>query len=210
MELADTLDSKSSERELVRVRVPPPVQVIMINIIDLEATCWDKRPPNGVQSEIIEIGVATIDVRAQKIIAPKERFFVYNPQMRISAFCENLTGIHLGQLRAEGRSLEDTFEVLKNKFAIHKRPWMSWGDYDRKQLTRECTRKGITYPFADSHTNLKLIFSLQAGIFPTQLSVKNALKHLNMKFIGTPHSGADDAYNIARIFLTLFNKENKC
>lgn len=32
-------------------------------VIDLEATCWENEPPKGQKSEIIEIGVALVDVK---------------------------------------------------------------------------------------------------------------------------------------------------
>ncbi|WP_241613214.1 hypothetical protein [Rhizobium sp. SSA_523] len=38
-----------------------------ILIIDLEATCWDSRPPRGQESEIIEIGVCIMDAKTGTI-----------------------------------------------------------------------------------------------------------------------------------------------
>ena len=35
-------------------------------IIDLEATCWEDRPPRGQESEIIEIGVCIMDAKTRK------------------------------------------------------------------------------------------------------------------------------------------------
>src|SRR5438128_1858906 len=33
-------------------------------VIDVESTCWDTRPPRGQISEIIEIGLCTVDLRS--------------------------------------------------------------------------------------------------------------------------------------------------
>jgi inhibitor of KinA sporulation pathway (predicted exonuclease) len=38
-----------------------------ILIVDLEATCWDSRPPRGQESEIIEIGVCIMNAKTGKI-----------------------------------------------------------------------------------------------------------------------------------------------
>ena len=33
-----------------------------LNVVDVEATCWESVPPPGQISEIIEIGLATVDL----------------------------------------------------------------------------------------------------------------------------------------------------
>lgn len=43
-----------------------------ILIIDLEATCWEDRPPRGQESEIIEIGVCIMDAKTGKISKMRE------------------------------------------------------------------------------------------------------------------------------------------
>lgn len=44
-----------------------------ILIIDLEATCWEKYPPRGQESEIIEIGVCIMN--AKPVRSPKMKEF---------------------------------------------------------------------------------------------------------------------------------------
>ncbi|MFJ6012333.1 exonuclease domain-containing protein [Streptomyces sp. NPDC092952] len=36
----------------------------LLNVIDIEATCWDGQPPPGAVSEIIEIGLTVVDLSA--------------------------------------------------------------------------------------------------------------------------------------------------
>ncbi|MFE0418995.1 DNA polymerase III, partial [Streptomyces tendae] len=38
----------------------------LLNVIDLEATCWDGQPPPGEVSEIVEIGLAVVDLDARE------------------------------------------------------------------------------------------------------------------------------------------------
>ena len=35
-----------------------------ILVVDVEATCWDGKPPSGQESEIVEIGLCTLEVAA--------------------------------------------------------------------------------------------------------------------------------------------------
>jgi hypothetical protein len=34
----------------------------LLNVVDVEATCWQDGPPDGQVSEIIEIGLTTVDL----------------------------------------------------------------------------------------------------------------------------------------------------
>lgn len=36
----------------------------LLNVVDVEATCWDGTPPVGAVSEIIEIGLTVVDLDA--------------------------------------------------------------------------------------------------------------------------------------------------
>ncbi|MFE2626194.1 DNA polymerase III, partial [Streptomyces caelestis] len=34
----------------------------LLNVVDVEATCWEGQPPPGQVSEIIEIGLTVVDL----------------------------------------------------------------------------------------------------------------------------------------------------
>src|SRR4051812_272830 len=38
----------------------------LLNVIDVEATCWDGQPPPGQVNEIIEIGLCVVDLDAHE------------------------------------------------------------------------------------------------------------------------------------------------
>ena len=61
-----------------------------ILVIDLESTCWDGPPPEGQVSEIIEIGVVTLDVAALQRV-DKQSILIKPTKSEISAFCTQLT-----------------------------------------------------------------------------------------------------------------------
>ncbi|HMO63395.1 MAG TPA: exonuclease domain-containing protein [Ferruginibacter sp.] len=61
-----------------------------IVIVDIEATCWEKETPAGMESDIIEIGVCLLDVQTGEISANKG--IIVKPERSIlSDFCTNLT-----------------------------------------------------------------------------------------------------------------------
>jgi inhibitor of KinA sporulation pathway (predicted exonuclease) len=82
------------------------------------------------------------------------------------------------------------------------RPWASWGDFDRKQLTRECAEKGIAFPSCNRHLNAKALY-VMAYNSPKKCGMEAALRRLGMPLDGTHHRGADDAWNIAGVLCRL-------
>ena len=63
-----------------------------IIVIDLEATCWEGKPPPGEISEIIEIGICVLDQATGAI--DKNRGILIKPvHSAISPFCTQLTTI---------------------------------------------------------------------------------------------------------------------
>ena len=64
----------------------------IINIIDLEATCWKGPVPEGQVNEIIEIGICQLDVNTGEI--SKNKGILIQPQRsEVSPFCTELTTI---------------------------------------------------------------------------------------------------------------------
>lgn len=167
-------------------------------IIDLEATCWaPNQKPSGQESEIIEIGVCKLNTKSLKIY-DKMSLIVKPERSTISPYCQGLTGMTQAAVE-KGVTLYRACEFLKEEYQSHRRPWASWGAYDRRMLEDECALKGIQYPLTNRHINLKPLFSIVFNL-PHDYGVSKALELLKMDFEGRPHRGADDAYNTAKIF----------
>lgn len=79
-----------------------------IVIIDLEATCWNDRPPRGQQSEIIEIGVCLMDAKTGAVLQ-NEGILVKPRFSTVSPFCTELTSI-------TQHMLEDAFDILREEY----------------------------------------------------------------------------------------------
>ncbi|MEE1773468.1 exonuclease domain-containing protein [Streptomyces sp. JV185] len=184
---------------------------LLLNVIDIEATCWDGQPPPGAVSEIIEIGLTVVDVSAADGISPartgsrargrlaRHRILVRPARSAVSAFCTELTGLTQAEVDT-GVSFAEACRLLASEHESGTRPWASWGDYDRNQFTRQCRATGTRYPFGHRHTNAKLPFTAAYGL-RKRPGMAQALEVAGLPLEGRHHSGADDAWNIAALIL---------
>jgi len=144
------------------------------------------------------VGICVVDL-ATKSILKKKGFFVRPEHSKVTKFCTELTGITSQDVRRADK-YPTVIDRLKEEYKVDKIPWVSWGDYDREQFEKMSELHEVKYPFFKTHTNLKYIFAILKGM-SEEVGLKPALRYLNMDFEGRPHNGADDAYNIAKIFV---------
>ena len=173
-----------------------------ILVIDLESTCWEGPPPAGQVSEIIEIGVATVDVATLRPLE-KRSILVRPVKSEVSEFCTRLTTLTTEHLKDAG-TLADATRILKKEFKSQDRLWVSWGDYDRRQFERVCKEFGVGYPFGLSHLNVKTLYAVAHGI-DQKIGVDMMFARLGLTMEGTHHRGVDDAWNIARLLCRLLS-----
>ncbi|GGY83751.1 3'-5' exonuclease [Streptomyces omiyaensis] len=172
----------------------------LINVVDIEATCWEKAPPPGAVSEIIEIGLTVVDLTARERVG-RHRILVRPARSRVSAFCTDLTGLTQAEVDT-GVDFATACRLLARDHAAGTRPWASWGDYDRKQFTRQCEATRTAYPFGHRHTNAKAVFTEAHGL-RRRPGMAQALAHAGLPLEGRHHRGEDDAWNIAALILDL-------
>ncbi|GAB5425982.1 MAG: exonuclease domain-containing protein [Crocinitomicaceae bacterium] len=175
-------------------------------ILDLEATCWEDRSIKR-RSEIIEIGAVKIN-EEKEIVDEFCAFIQPSLHPELSEFCTELTTIT--QEDVDGA---ETFErVIRNFWE-----WInldedyllgSWGMYDRNQFRKDCELHELSTEWLRRHISLKHQYT----------KIKNMKRHAGMKgalwmegieLQGTHHRGIDDARNISKIFLKLFNEWSK-
>jgi len=174
----------------------------MYLIIDIEATCWRSNEGHRGENEIIEIGAVVID-GIREVLGEIQRFVkpVRNPIL--SEFCKRLTSIRQRDVDAApvfADVLHDFQEQVEHIAGqgLADLVFCSWGDYDRKQLMKDCQYHNIHYPFG-VHRNVKKEFAGRRLMKP--VGVARALNILGMTLEGTHHRGIDDARNIAKIFI---------
>jgi inhibitor of KinA sporulation pathway (predicted exonuclease) len=174
--------------------------VELLNVVDVEATCWPGDPPPGERGEIIEIGLTVVDLAAGERVA-KHGILVRPAHSRVSPFCTELTGLTQAEVD-DGAGFAQACRWLADEHDAAGRPWASWGDYDRKQFTRQCHDTGVAYPFGARHTNAKAAFAAAYGL-RTRPGMAKALSLAELRLAGRHHRGEDDAWNIAALVLHL-------
>ncbi|MDX2672090.1 3'-5' exonuclease [Streptomyces fimicarius] len=172
----------------------------LLNVVDVEATCWEGQPPPGQVSEIIEIGLTVVDLRAGERLA-KHRLLVRPVRSTVSRFCTELTGLTQTEVDG-GLPFAEACRVLAAEHRTGRLPWASWGDYDRNQFTRQCRATGAEYPFGQRHTNAKIAFTAAYGL-RRRPGMAQALEVAGLPLEGRHHRGDDDAWNIAALVLDL-------
>ncbi|MGW2997571.1 exonuclease domain-containing protein [Streptomyces sp. NPDC001193] len=172
----------------------------LVNVVDVEATCWAGSQPAGEVSEIIEIGLTVIDLDAGERLA-RHRILVRPARSKVSSFCTELTGLTQHEVD-QGVAFAEACRLLAAEHHAGARPWASWGDYDRHQFTRQCQSTRTAYPFGRHHTNAKAVFTEAYGL-RKRPGMAQALQIAGRPLEGRHHRGEDDAWNIAGLVLHL-------
>ncbi|MDD1014596.1 exonuclease domain-containing protein [Pseudomonas rubra] len=173
-------------------------------VIDLEATTDDGGWP-VTDMEIIEIGAVLVD-RQDRELSHFQRFVRPRRRPQLTPFCRELT--HISQANVDtAHPLPEVwaqFERWLGHHAQHLEGWVSWGDYDHKQLLQEWRQYQLasllqTLP----HINLKQHFA-KARQLQRPLGLRGALQLAGLQFSGRQHRALEDARNTARLLpLTL-------
>lgn len=171
-----------------------------IIVVDIECTCWKGDPPPGQESEIIEVGLCTLDLETGERLV-RRSLLVRPTRSTVSEFCSQLTTLTQAQVET-GVSFSRVCAILQDEYRASERVWASYGDYDRQQFQRQCLSSGIVYPFGPSHLNIKTLFAL-AHRLKREVGLPQALEILQFPLEGTYHRGGDDAWNAACVLSTL-------
>jgi 3'-5' exoribonuclease 1 len=155
-------------------------------IFDLEATCWQGRPPSKVQ-EIIEIGAVMVDGYGDEI-SRFNRFVRPILNTNLSAFCQELTSIRQ----------QDVDRA--NTFADEDYLLCSWGSFDKKMLIQDSLLHKMETEWAEPHINLKQQYT-DLKRLRKPCGLKAAVEREGFDFTGAHHRGIDDAVNLAKIFV---------
>lgn len=173
---------------------------MMLNVVDIEATCWEGQPRPGQVNEIIEIGLTVVDLATLERVE-RHSILVKPQRSTVSPFCTELTSLTQQDVDG-GVSFAEACRQLAKEHQAGQRGWASWGDYDRKQFTRQCQATGTPYPFGQQHVNAKLVFTEANGL-RKRPGMAQALEVAGLPLEGRHHRGEDDAWNIAALILQL-------
>ncbi|MFD0588005.1 exonuclease domain-containing protein [Paenibacillus sp. GCM10027627] len=170
-------------------------------VFDLEATCWenDRSKPN----EIIEIGALKIN-DSLEIVDEFQTFIKPTLNPALSDFCKKLTSITQSDTD-KAPSFPQACNEFRNWIGEGSYFLCSWGFYDKSQLKKDCALHEIGSEWLKHHISIKhqhgKIIGNERGI-----GMNQALRLLGLPLEGTHHRGIDDAKNIAKIFIQIFDK----
>lgn len=186
-----------------------------IFVVDVEATCWESDPDladgefqNGQPNEVIEIGVAALDMKTRGVF--QRASIVVKPRYtKVSKFCTQLTGWTQEEVD-KGMHIVDALAYFREHFKVTKNHvWCSYGEYDRHKLSSQTGEPGLLnlYGIAPkdnvfdqmrAHYNIKTLMALKHNL-KRELGMAKALAYYGLPLEGKHHNGMDDACNIAKI-----------
>ncbi|MEM1215060.1 MAG: 3'-5' exonuclease, partial [Bacteroidota bacterium] len=106
-------------------------------IFDIEATCWEGRPPS-MTPETIEIGAIKMDNYGD-VLGSFQRFIrpILHPQL--SHFCRRLTNIDQVDIN-RARDFPRVIEDFQDWIDVWDEDYLlcSWGNFDQKILRQDC------------------------------------------------------------------------
>ncbi|MCE7659176.1 3'-5' exonuclease [Vibrio fluvialis] len=166
---------------------------------DLEMCCWNENGV-GTTGEIIEVGLAEIDLTAGEIVK-RAQYYVKPEQDEVSLFCAELTGITPRKIEKQGRPLAAVIQSMVKNFGGSQKIYASWGR-DDLILINECRAKGIEVPFQE-FVNLATLYRIQNRLKDKRIGHRAAQEAKGIEWEGRQHSGYVDAYNLAKLALMM-------
>lgn len=173
-----------------------------ILVIDVEATCWQDKPPNKfpyARNEIIEIGITPIDIKT-KTLEDSRSIIVFPSTTEINEFCTKLTTLTPEFVQKEGVPFRRAIDILRDEYRVDRNIFASWGEYDKRSFEKNCDWNKTIYPFANLHLNVKALFAAKMGYCG---GMDKCAADINIPFEGTHHRGVDDSRMTAKILLQL-------
>lgn len=173
-----------------------------IVVVDVESTCWISREeqPKGEQSDIIEIGICTLDIHSGNIENP-QGIIIKPARSRVSKFCTELTTLTQQDVD-KGVSFAAAINKISKEYNTKTKPWASYGNYDRNFIDKQCNTYNVAYPFGPTHINVKNLAAIMNDM-DFEVGMDKMLNIFDLTLEGHHHSGKDDAFNIAKILKEL-------
>jgi len=175
-------------------------------IVDLEATCCDKKAITRREMETIEIGAVMLNAVSLSVIDEFMTFIkpVRNPVL--TGFCSELTSITQDDVDSAPTYPEAIKKFKAWLYQYENFLFCSWGDYDKGQLEQDSQFHHVAYPMGSEHVNIKKLFSSNQGL-KKKYGMAGALKIANLPLDGTHHRDIDDARNMAKLMPYILSRK---
>jgi len=176
-------------------------------IVDLEATCCDKKTIPRREMETIEIGAVMADATRLTVV---DEFCTFIKPVRhpiLTEFCTELTTITQSDVDSAASYPQAISQFQEWLYPYRDFVFCSWGDYDKSQLEQDSQFHGLPFPIDAPHVNIKALFSEQQGL-KKKLGMNGALNMCQLELQGVHHRGIDDARNMARMLPYIFGDKS--
>ncbi len=172
-------------------------------VYDIEASCWEGRPPGMVQ-ETIEIGAYAVDAYGQvesafsRLIKP-----LLHPQL--SLFCRQLTQIDQADIN-RARDFPRVIADFQDWIDLDGAPYLmaAWGNFDEQQLRQDCLLHDLDESWLDASINLRAQYR-DLRQLPNKRGLASAVRHEGFDWSGEQHRALDDAENTVKVFRKLLD-----
>lgn len=168
-------------------------------IYDLEATCWEGRPPNKTR-ETIEIGAVKVNGYGE-LLGSFNRFVRPVVHPSLSIFCRHLTSIDQTDVE-RAPEFPDVIEDFMDWIDIYDEPYVlcGWGGFDQTQLIRDSQLHRLDHDWLEPYINVKQQYARMRGL-PKPKGLKRVIKDEGFEFTGIHHRAISDAENLAKVFV---------
>lgn len=174
--------------------------------VDLEATC-DSSPSFEQFMEAIEIGAVMLDLAKGEPVAEFSSFIRPTIKPLLTPFCMELTTITQRDVDSAPGYL-DVLAAVNDFLQPFGDDWLwcSWGNYDRNQLIKDGQLHGLAPLLPPAkHINLKRCFAKEHK--SKAVGLRQAVRQLQLEWVGTHHRGIDDARNVGRVAIRMLEAQ---
>lgn len=163
-----------------------------ILVFDLELTCWDGAPPDGMLPEIIQIGWCFLNPKTGERFG-RDALYVKPENSTISTYCTDLTGITPAHVR-RGQSLSVTASRMIN-MGMKQYASAVYGD-DWVCVKNECEYANCDMFISDEYIDVSLLTKLAFNSYKN-IGLRRAVESFGLVWEGQEHSADWDAWNTA-------------
>jgi inhibitor of KinA sporulation pathway (predicted exonuclease) len=165
-------------------------------VLSTNQTCWEKSPPKGQYSELIEFGVCLLDVKTGDISDPK-RYLVRPKNSEISTYCTALTKITPLILEKEGMDFRQAYDKFVKDYDPANFSWATYDFVSKRKFEETCKYYDLKFPMKGMYFCIKSYLPLVHRL-ENEMELNEAADFLGFEFKGIPHRAIDDAYNGAK------------
>ena len=174
----------------------------LVNVIDLEATCF--KPWAGKTQDIIEIGISVVDPSTSAIVDTRS-ILVRPTYSAITPFRTSLTTLTPDQVEQEGVYFKEAVAALTEKYYLPTRLFASYGAFDLRLVKQQLKREGVGATLPASFLNMKQLVATSYKR-KDNCGMMKALTACQLEHKGVHHRGGDDSRNISRVLLCLLKR----